>query len=106
MENSPEDCFFQKICGGLELPDIDCFIKAEKVKWILRINFSEEKNWNILKKKYLKTLDNSFGQTNFLLRCKSLLHINIQTLPIFYQSCIKSWTEIVSKNEILSRNDD
>ena len=91
--------------GGLEIPDIDCFIMAKKVKWILRINFSDENNWNTLGKKYLKTLDTSFGQDLFLLRCTSLSNLNIQHLPSFYQCCIKSWSEIAAKNETLSKSD-
>ena len=89
--------------GGIELPDLDAFIKSRKIMWILKIQHSKIENWNCLGKKYFQSLDREFNTEHFLLQCSSLSGMTFKDIPPFYQSCLLAWAENISKNEITNR---
>ena len=91
--------------GGLEIPDIDAYIQSKKIKWVLRIRFSETSRWNMLGKGYLRLLDNKFGRDFFILSCSSLTGLNSDKLPPFYKECLLSWINLKKKRIITTKQD-
>ena len=96
----------RKIHGGLELQDLDNFIKCKKVKWVIRIHFNNASRWNAYGKYCLHILDNKFGVKNFLLQCSNTKGLHLQnTLSRFYCECIDAWCKLKAKNKIENSED-
>ena len=57
----------RKCHGGIELPDLDNFIKCKRIKWIIRIHFSKISVWNTYGKYCLSKYDAKYGIKNFLM---------------------------------------
>ena len=91
--------------GGLEIPDLESFIKSKRIMWLLRIHFSETDKWNAIGKNKLATLNTQYNTNNFLLKCSSLKTLNLNHLPQFYKVCLNSWAENMSKRVIDSKED-
>ena len=91
--------------GGLEIPDIETFIDSRKIKWILRIRYSERNRWNILGKKYLQIFDRKFARNFFILSCSSLKGLDISKLPKFYKNCIMAWSKAATKHTVKTKQD-
>ncbi len=47
----------EKEHGGLEIPDIQTFIQSRKIKWLIKIRFSDIDNWNKIGHNILTKLD-------------------------------------------------
>ena len=90
--------------GGLELKDLDNFVKCKKLKWIVRIHFNEIGKWNAYGKYCIAIADKRFGIKDFLLQCGNINGLNIK-LPGFYKTCIPVWNECISKQIVLTRSD-
>ena len=96
--------------GGIELPDIENIMKSKALQWIIKVNFSETKNWNVIGKEYLEKLDTAFNQPFFLLNCSNLKGTNLQNMPNFYKTCLEVWIQEKRKKkpkhweEILEEN--
>lgn len=81
--------------GGLKMTDIDCYLNALKLRWILRLLENTEENWAIIPKYFL----NKFGQ-NLLIFRMNIKKVNnvdkqiINSLPEFYQDLIKTWITV------------
>ena len=92
----------KKCHGGLELPDLDTFIECKKVRWILKIHFSDVSVWNCIGKYYMQVQDVNSGINNFILQCTSLKGLNVH-IPAFYNTCLEAWFKITSKSFSLSK---
>ena len=97
---SQKNMAMKKEHGGLEIPDLEAFIEARKIKWILRIRHSELQRWNMLGKKQLKLLDTKFGKNFFILSCSSLKELNVSKLSKFYKECITTWVNTATKHKV------
>lgn len=83
--------------GGLNMIDIDKYIEAIKIKWILKLQESkvEKDNWSIIPNFYF----NKFGKNLliFEMNIKSIKMLEkhiFNTLPLFYQNLIKTWVSV------------
>ena len=47
--------------GGINLQDLESFILAKQAKWIARIHFSKNANWNAYGKSILQSYDQIYG---------------------------------------------
>lgn len=101
---SQKSLALKKCHGGLELPDIDNFIKCKKLKWIIRINYSQLSPWNAFGKFCIHKYDLKFGIQNFLLKCTNLKGLNTK-LPQFYQVCIEEWCDFGKKHTVVCKKD-
>ena len=90
--------------GGIKLADLDNFVECKKLKWIIKIHFSEISNWNAYGKFCLMSQDAKFGVDNFLLQCSNLRGLKIK-LPEFYATCISAWINCTSKSKVRSKKD-
>ena len=90
--------------GGLELKDLDNFIECKKIKWLIKIHFSEVSTWNEYGKYCLHKYDVLYNVENFLLQCSNLEGLN-WNLPSFYKVCIKAWSNLLKKKEVKSKDD-
>ena len=82
--------------GGIELPDLDNYIDCKKLKWLLKIHFSETSSWNTLGKYYLQSCDTISEVDNFILNCTSMKGFNVN-IPDFYKVCLDTWFKTNSK---------
>ena len=95
--------------GGIELQDLHHFIESKKLKWVIRIHFSNLRKWNALGKHYFQSCDKLYQIEYFLLQCSSFKGIDLH-VPSFYKTCLDVWCKIqsnvkvVSKSDILSQN--
>ena len=90
---SQNNLALRKCHGGLELPDIENYIKGKKIKWLLKIHFSEPALWNAYGKYCLSMYDAKYGVNNFLMNCTNLKGGNFKIHP-FYKLCLDAWCEV------------
>ncbi len=88
--------------GGLEIHDINNFINSKKLKWIIKIHFSELKKWNAIGKYFLKCQDDVFGIEDFIMECSCINGLNVK-LPKFYNTCLEIWYHVKKKEKIVSQ---
>ena len=106
---SQKNIGLRKKHGGIELQDLHHFIESKKLKWVIRIHFSNLSKWNAIGKKYFQSCDKLYDMENFLLRCSSFNGM-VLNVPIFYRVCLNVWckiqanAEVVSISDILSQN--
>ena len=89
--------------AGLEIPDLDTYIKAKKVKWLINIHFKHEERWNIIGKGMLKLKDGLFGQESFLLECSDTAGLQLGEMSPFYRTCLEAWCELQQKSKPLDK---
>ena len=95
-----------KTDGGIELQDLEHFIECKKLRWIVKIHFSDFTRWNAFGKFYLHYFDNMFGMSNLLLQCTNLNGLDLERhLPLFYITCVKAWAVVQSKHIAVSKHD-
>ena len=102
-----EICVLPKKLGGIGMIDMKTAIKVQRIKWIIRMLMSSEKEeWNIIPLKAIKCLDTKFGIDYFTLRVndskKALSNIQI---PTFYKECIEFYQELCRKGRVKSDED-
>ena len=90
--------------GGIELPELENFVKCKKVKWLVKIYFSKVSVWNCIGKHYIHVLDGKSGVVNFLLKCTSIKGLNID-IPKFYLACLNAWFILQSKKDFLEKRE-
>ena len=81
--------------GGLEIPDIEVFLKSCMVKWILKIRFNPKCLWNSIGLQQLQKMDHEYDDPFFLLKCSSHKGLNLNKLPKFYKVCLNAWSEAI-----------
>ena len=89
--------------GGIELQDLDNLIVCKKIKWLLKIHFSESSMWNTYGKYCLGRLDRMYDVKDFLMNCTNTSGLN-SSLPKFYEVCLEAWQCIQRKNEVTKRD--
>ncbi len=97
---SREICMNKRSEGGIGMPNIIDTIRTRHVMMIKRILTEGEQTWKTLPRKYFKSLDDEYNEEYFLLKA-SVPHNIIDKLkiPEFYKECIKSWQQVLSKEE-------
>ena len=75
---SQKNLALKKSHGGLELPDIDTFIRCKLLKWIFRIHYSPISQWNAYGKFCISHQDTRFNVVNFLLNHGGYRHVVMQ----------------------------
>ena len=84
-------------CGGVNMPDIKYMIKANKIKWVQKYQYSEEHFWKNCFRSVLK-------DCNIEIDCllKANYDINLLDLdhyvPTFYINLLRNWAEIGNLN--------
>jgi exodeoxyribonuclease III len=91
--------------GGLQIPDLETLIKTKQILWLIKIVQGQTDTWNCLGRAHLQSYDKMTGSNFFLLTCSNLKVLNIDKMPAFYRVCLKSWTEVIQKNKIESKED-
>ena len=77
--------------GGLKMTNIDTYIKALQIKWILKLLENNNKNWKIIPQKYFEKIGESFLIFNMNLDSfKSLEHVLTKNIPAFYKELLKT----------------
>ncbi len=104
MESSLKNYSPKKEHGGLDIPDIQTFIQSRKIKWIIKIRFSEIDNWNKIGHKIFTKLDEKYNEEYFLLKCSNLKNIEIR-IPKFYKECLLAWSDILKKTKQTNKED-
>ncbi|RUA06759.1 MAG: hypothetical protein DSY43_01270 [Gammaproteobacteria bacterium] len=81
--------------GGLKLPDFQSCLKANRVKWAIKLFQSNEENNNVssIPSTYLKTIG-GFHQINDNFDRKRIP----KNIPAFYKSVLTTWSEISENN--------
>ena len=51
--------------GGIKLADLDNFVECKKLKWIVKIHFSDMSTWNAYGKYCIKSQDSRYSVDNF-----------------------------------------
>ena len=80
--------------GGLRLPHFGSHIKANRIKWAIRLLSSERKTWKYIPSKYIKRIG---GISN-------ICYVNFDTcripsdIPPFYNNILTNWAEITCKD--------
>ena len=85
--------------GRIQLPDFEYLLKTKQINWILKISHKPLNTWNSYGKTILETLDNEYGIPDLLLKCSDLKKLNLENVPLFYKTCLKSLAEILAKNK-------
>ena len=107
-------CYLPRVNGGLGVPNVDCMIKAARIKMIVNIMSCSEE-WNILAKKYLCCLDQIYDIENFaMLITNSANDLEKCQIPLFYKKCLFAFQELnryalvknENENEILWCNNN
>ena len=91
--------------GGLQMLDIEGFIKTIHIRWIEEIINSEDETWNTLPKLWLKQAYPLKGNDIFLLKCSSLDNLGTEVIPKFYMEALKSWIELKQQRTIVNKSD-
>jgi hypothetical protein len=74
------------------MTNIDTYIKALKIKWILRLLENSNGNWKIIPQKYFKNIGENFLILNKNLDSfKSLEHELTKNIPAFHKELLKTW---------------
>ena len=103
-EIAKKNIALRKEHGGLELYDIENFIKCKKIRWLLRVHFGNNSTWNTYGKHCLAAYDNVYDIDNFLLKCTTAKGLNVK-LPGFYKTCLEAWQSVTSKVKITTKQD-
>ncbi len=93
--------------GGLNMTNVQTMLKAQKIKWIIRILSCTDEMWKVLPLKYITCLDKKYGIDFFLLRiddCNDI--IKDCKIPDFYKTCILSFQELGVKGKVRSPHDN
>jgi hypothetical protein len=70
--------------GGLKMTNIDTYIKALQIKWILRLLENSNENWKIIPQKYFEKIGENFLIFNMNLDSfKSLKNELTKNIPVF-----------------------
>ena len=109
-DNKPALVNKEAIClpekeGGLNMIDVESFIKIKQIKWIDNIINSKYDDWNALAKYWLQTLDERTEINYFITKCSSLDNINIKQIPQFYKKALETWVKF-KENRIIRKKDD
>ncbi len=102
-----EICSLRTEEGGLGMPNLQNIIRTRQITLVKKILCEGEQLWKILPRRYLKSLDKMYQEEYFLLKAmvpESI--INNLKIPEFYKQCIKSWQELIKKEEQPSTKED
>ena len=78
--------------GGLKMTNIDTYIKALQIKWILRLLENSNENWKIIPQKYFENIGENFLIFNMNLDSfKSLENELTKNIPAFNKELLKTW---------------
>ena len=78
--------------GRLKMTNIDTYIKALQIKWILRLLENSNENWKIIPQKYFENIGENFLIFNMNLDSfKSLENELTKNIPAFYKELLKTW---------------
>ena len=70
--------------GGLKMTNLDTYIKALQIKWILRLLENSNENWKIIPQKYFEKIGENFLIFNMNLDSfKSLKNELTKNIPVF-----------------------
>ena len=90
-------CSLPRISGGIGVPNVDVMIKTAKIKMVVEI-LKSHSDWNLLAKKYMCCLDNSYGIEYFaLLVTDSSNALEKCKIPVYYRKCILAIQELNRK---------
>ena len=67
------------------MTNIDTYIKALQIKWILRLLENSNENWKIIPQKYFENIGENF--LIFNMNLDSLA----KNIPAFYKESLKTW---------------
>ena len=91
--------------GGLEIPNFEIIAKTKQIMWVLKLVNKPLDKWNSMGRFYLTLLDQEFQTDHYVTQCSDINSLNIKNLPKFYQTCLKSWSDIVAKNKVKTKED-
>jgi hypothetical protein len=84
--------FYNYLEGGLNITNIDTYIKALQIKWILRLLQNSNDNWEIIPQMYFENIGENFLIFNMNLDSfKSLGNELTKNIPAFYKELLKTW---------------
>jgi hypothetical protein len=70
--------------GGLKMTNIDTYIKALQIKWILRLLENSNENWKIIPQKYFEKIGENFLIFNMNLDSFKFLKNELtKNIPVF-----------------------
>ena len=79
--------------GGLKMTNIDTYIKALQIKWILRLLENSNENWKSIPQKYFEKIGENFLIFNMNLDSfKSLENELTKYTPAFNKELLKTWS--------------
>ena len=92
--------------GGLNMLDVDNYVKVMQIKWINEIITSPKQRWNTLAKYWLGQFD-IINDTNppLLSTCSCLKNFDLRKIPEFYRSAIKTWSDFIKERRIYDAKD-
>ena len=99
-----------KTKGGLNMLDLENFLKIKQIKWIDSIIESAEEEWNIIAKYWLQQWDERGKLKYFITTHTSLDKFELDKIPKFYKEALIVWSKFrqdrctSSKDEILNEN--
>ena len=98
-------CYLPRHMGGLNIPNLNCIVKASRIRMVIDILQNPSK-WNILAQKYLSTLDKHYDIKWFaLLVDESTEEISKCDIPDFYKQCLIAFQELNRKGRQNVLND-
>ena len=79
--------------GGLKMTNLDTYIKALQIKWILRLLENSNENWKIIPQKYFEKIGENFLIFNMNLDSFNSLENELtKNIPGFYKELLKTWS--------------
>lgn len=98
-------CMPPKRRRGLNMIDVDNFIRIKQVKWVDVIVNSDHEEWNAIAKHWFKRWDLQSGKKYFVTTCSSLDNIDTNAIPTFYREALGSWVKLRQLRNISNRDE-
>jgi len=100
-----ESVCLAKSLGGLNMLDLDNYIRIKHIHWIDNIVTSEPQEWNITAKHWLKQWDERANTEYFITTITSLEPFDINSIAEFYREALKSWVSLRQCRKLEKRED-
>ena len=101
-----ESVCLSKLEGGLDMLDVESYIKTKQIKWIHTIIESEPQEWNIMAKHWLQQWDSKADDVFFITKSSDLRSFsNIKRIPQFYREALQAWADLQKWRKIANKDD-
>ncbi len=86
-------CQQPKERGGLNMINLDAFIRTKRLAYLKRILQHPGEKWTILPQYWLKQLDTQFDEDNFLINSTGwhTSQLDKLAIPVYYKNVLESW---------------